>query len=189
MSNSGRFGDGFNLKRALLEKGWSLDGEYVNAQTKSVFVCPRGHKIRQTWCALRLSFFCQSCRDDEILIKAREMLSGTDWNPTRVKNCRITIRCPEGHEYRSDRISEIRKKIGRSPRCSECELNERGLDYKTIIEESGWRMNGVYCGFHAPIACVCPNGHFQMKAPSGFLSGRRCRECLGLSKYFIKEVE
>jgi hypothetical protein len=183
----GRWGGDFDLQLSL-EKGWTIEGEYRNAHEKSVFVCPSGHRRVISWGALRLSFFCQTCRDEEIKREVQSFLSGTEWSVLGVSRGKVSIGCRNGHLYRPCRASYIRKKIEREPRCSECHKIEHGESYRSLMDEVGWVMLGNYEGSHVPLLCECSMGHRQMKVPSGFLSGKGCRKCSGLLKKTNDEV-
>jgi hypothetical protein len=138
---------------------------------------------------LRLSFFCKSCREEEIKREEIEWLSHTEWEFVEIKNGKVTIKCSSGHKYTAPNFAEMKKKIIRHPHCSKCELIERGQNFKAIFEESGWKMQGEYQGIHIPIRCVCPNGHIQMKNPTSFLAGNDCKQCSGLLRHSQVDVE
>ena len=188
MKHRNQFGD-FDLDGQLRKKGWSVGCGYTNAHKKCVFVCPVGHHNLISWVALKLSFSCKSCRDKKVEEKVVKYLTGTEWSLVDVRNGVITIRCKEGHNYVVRQAVEVRKKIGRHPSCSVCEEKLYADNIGSAFDESGWVMLGKYSGYHTPILCECPVGHRQMKAPSGFLSGKGCERCSGLSKKTRQEVE
>jgi len=188
MKQKNQFGD-FDILARLSEKGWAFEGEYQNAHAKGTFICPSGHRMLASWCAVKHGFFCKACQDKMVGEKVSKYLAGTEWHIVGVRNGVITIQCNDGHDYVARYVANIRKKIERHPRCSGCDEKSYADNIRSVFEESGWSMLEDYKRYHRPILCECPNGHRQMKAPSGFLGGKGCQKCAGLCRRTRQEVE
>jgi glutaredoxin len=165
----------------LAERGFTLVGQYVNANTHTLIRCAKDHEwSAQTRYIINAGWGCPHCAGNIKLTKAdiERRLDGRgirlvgDKLGTRNK---VTFACEYGHEWKAEINTVLNHRSG----CPHCAKNAK-LDTHTINERLKPRdiqMIGPYQGTKNSSLFRCLAGHEWEVGLASVLSGNGCPTC------------
>lgn len=87
--------------------------------------------------------------------------------------------CPRGHECRPT-PNNILQGHGMCRRCAGNDSASAEVAFRAHVADLGGQVIGQYVSNHAPVDCVCPNGHSCRPMPSNIRNRKgMCRTCAG----------
>lgn len=165
----------------LGERGFTLAGEYVNANTHTLIRCSKGHEwSAQTRYIINAGWGCPHCAGNFKLTKAdiERRLEGRGirliGDQTGLRN-KSTFACEYGHEWRA----EINTVLNHQSGCPHCANNAK-LDEETInkrLKLRGIEMIGPYKGTRKNSLFRCLVGHEWNVGLASVLGGNGCPTC------------
>jgi len=165
----------------LAERGFTLVGEYVNANTHTLIRCSKDHEwSAQTRYIINEGWGCPHCAGNFKLTKAEieKRLQGRGISlvsdQTGLRN-KVTFACDYGHEWKAEINTVLNHRSG----CPHCAKNAK-LDLKTIserLEPRGIQMIGPYQGTKNSSLFRCLVGHEWKVGLASVLGGNGCPTC------------
>jgi glutaredoxin len=165
----------------LNERGFTLVGEYVNANTHTTFRCSKGHKwFAQPRYIINQGWGCPHCAGNVKLTKEdiEKRLEGRGirllGDQTGLRN-KATFACDYGHEWQAEINTVLNHRSG----CPHCAKNAK-LDSVVIIERlkpRGIQMISPYRGTAKKSLFKCQSGHEWEVGLASVLGGNGCRTC------------
>ena len=176
----------------LNERGFSLVGEYINANTHTLFKCSKGHQwSAQPRYIINAGWGCPHCAGNIKLSKAdiEKRLEGRGirllGEQTGLIN-KVTFACDFGHEWKAEINTVLNHRSG----CPHCAGNAK-LDSNIINERlktRGIQMIGPYQGTSKKSVVRCQDGHEWKVGLGSVLGGNGCYVCnIESQKYTTKE--
>lgn len=163
----------------LGERGITLISECISANTKSDFICDKGH----TWSA-RLDHilaggqcpYCSGWVLSKDIINGRLVSRGitmiSDYTTTKTKS---EFLCSSGHTW------EVLPKDVLSghgcPHCSDSRLSKETVNNRLFQKGQGISIVGDYVNAHTKTEFICGEGHTWEATPAGILQGNGCPYC------------
>lgn len=174
--------------RALAEsKGFLLlDDFYINSKTKMNLKCEKGHVFQKSVDNLRKKCGCPKCQGlaKPMIEEIQEFMSQFQYTLLSEvytnRSTKMSILCNNEHQYLAS-WSQFK----RGQRCPYCSGNKKYELYevKAYIEKNNYKLiSTLYKGAHAKLEMICPNGHEYSCSFHNFLSGKRCSQCVKISK-------
>lgn len=184
-----------DMKRvALGRNGKCLSEVYINAHTKLLWECEKGHKweaipksiyLNGTWCAICNKVAKLSIEDMKSIAKERNGLClSTVYINNREK---LLWRCEKGHEWQS---SAANIKSGKW--CPRCAKNRIPIieDMRVLAKERGGEcLSSAYKGKYVKLTWKCKDGHKWLTTPAIIKSGSWCPKCSKKSKLNILDLD
>jgi hypothetical protein len=176
----------------LAERGFTLVGDYVNANTQTLIRCSKGHEwAAQTRYIINAGWGCPHCAGNFKLTKAEidKRLEGRGirlvGDQTGLRN-KVTFVCDYEHQWNAEINTVLNHRSG----CPHCAKNAK-LDIKTIndrLEPRGIKMIGHYQGTKNSSLFRCLAGHEWEVGLAGVLGGNGCPTCnVEKQKYTTEE--
>jgi glutaredoxin len=165
----------------LAERGFTLVGEYINANTHTLIRCSKGHEwSAQTRYIINEGWGCPHCAGNFKLSKAEieKRLEGRGirlvGDQTGLRN-KVIFTCEFGHEWKAETNTVLNHRSG----CPYCAKNAK-LDAHTInerLEPRGIQMIGSYQGTKNSSLFRCLAGHEWEVGLASVLGGNGCPTC------------
>jgi glutaredoxin len=176
----------------LSERGFMLVGEYVNANTHTLFRCSKGHEWpAQPRYIINSGFGCPHCAGNVKLTKSdiEKRLEGRGirlvGDQVGLRN-KVTFACDYGHEWNAEINTVLNHRSG----CPHCAKNAK-LDAVVINERlkpRGIQMIGPYQGTKNKSSFKCDMGHEWEVGLASVLGGNGCPTCnIDSQRYTTKE--
>lgn len=175
----------------LAERGFTLVGDYVNANTQTLIRCSKGHEsAAQTRYIINAGWGCPHCAGNFKLTKAEidKRLEGRGirlvGDQTGLRN-KVTFVCDYDHQWNAEINTVLNHRSG----CPHCAKNAK-LDVKTIndrLEPRGIKMIGHYQGTKNSSLFRCLAGHEWEVGLAGVLGGNGCPTCNVEKQKYTKE--
>jgi hypothetical protein len=185
-------------KIAAKNGGKCLSDKYINAHTKLLWECSKGHRWEATPNKIQQGRWCPTCgikkrakalklSIDEMHILARKRggkcLSSVYFN----SRSKLLWECEEGHRWEA-----TPNNIQRGKWCPCC-----GGSMKLTIEEmrqiaktrGGKCLSKKYINNQTKLLWECAEGHRWEALPYSIKSGSWCRKCAGLEKLTIEDMQ
>ncbi|MFM2588182.1 hypothetical protein [Vibrio sp. TBV020] len=175
----------------LKKKGWTLNGDYFNNQTKVELVCDKGHEFQQKPHGTKSGDGCLACsgrcpkqakKDYLELLTKRGWVLRTEYVNNSKK---VGLTCEKGHDF-EQRPYHTKGGDG-CPVCSgQCPKHAKNK-YLQLLDERGWTLVGEYKGVRTKVKVICNQGHEFEQRPSDARRGYGCTFCSGLHPELAKE--
>ena len=180
------------VNERLEGRGITLNGEYVNSQTKALFKCDKGHSWKAVPNSVMAGKGCPECAGNAPLTKEIINERISDRGITLIgeysgAHVNTDFQCQEGHIW-SARPGNILQ----GKNCPHCDgqfplskeiVNER-------VADRGIVMLGEYVSTQTAAQFKCKEGHIWETLPNSVLSGTSCPFCAGnlpLTKEIVNE--
>lgn len=173
-----------SFNEALRNRGFSLNGSYVNNKTKVSVTCSNGHIVEISPSNFKKGRGCRYCSGKtkdfgamsfyEVMEKSCEFkghgkyVSASEKVEVTCKNDHVTTMTP----------TSIKRGIG----CSVCAGNnphKSKEDLLSLIHSIGYKVTSEYKGTHVNMGFICIVGHEFSMTPKNIKSGQRCSVCRG----------
>jgi len=183
------------VKEQFEKEGYELlSKEYISANSKLKYRCPKGHEHNITWANWQQEYRCPICAADKHRTKIEAIkasFESCDYEllTTEYINNQQKLRyiCPDGHKH-----SVTWNDWQQGHRCSHCAGNAR----KTIelikpeFEKENWILKSIeYVNNKQKLDCVCPNKHKHKISWNMWQKGRRCPICAGIARKTLKDIK
>jgi hypothetical protein len=165
----------------LNERGFTLVGEYINANTHTFFRCSKGHEwSAQPRYIINAGWGCPHCAGNVKLTKAdiEKRLEGRGirllGDHLGLRN-KVIFACEDGHEWKAEINTVLNHRSG----CPYCAKNAK-LDSSVINERlklRGIQMIGSYQGTRNKSLFKCQSGHEWEAGLASVLGGNNCPTC------------
>lgn len=183
---------------AAAKGGKCLSDNYINARTKLLWECNKGH----TWLAIpdsiRRGSWCRFCAKNRKKtiedMRALAKSKGGKCLSEEYENVFTSLKwqCSEGHIWES-----AANNIIQGAWCHICGRIKAGLSKRLGLDifkkadraKGGICLSTEYVGLHSKLQFKCKNGHVFSAEPASILhQGSWCRTCYGTEKKTIEEM-
>jgi len=187
----------YNYVKSFIEKeGYQLlSDDYINAHTKLLIKCSKGHEYKIKFCSFKNSKNrCKICFDlkrkpynklsfndikNYIESKGYQLLSDTYINA----HTKLLIKCSQGHKFKKSYAN-----ITQNKGCPYCSGRKRYYnDEKKYIEKEGYQL--LSNTLKGSLKFICPKGHKFNTTLWNFKNGQRCIHCCSQLKISKAEKE
>jgi len=183
------------VKEQFEKEGYELlSKEYVNAQTKLIYRCPKGHFHSITWASWQQGVRCSICFNNKQRLSInfiRNFFKKEGYILLTKKykdaNQKLGYICPKGHEHC---ISWGKWQQGH--RCAYCaNRGKPTIEFITSeFEKENYKLlTKVYVNCEQKLEYICPKGHKHSISWSKWRQGKRCPYCAGNGKPAIEFIK
>lgn len=177
-----------------INKGWTLISTNYNYKDDRLkFKCDKNHDILMSPSELKRGFVCYICynnRSERSKLQFLETLKRDGYSlvdPYLDSNIAVTIKCPNGHEYKVKNHQFMKGYRCNKCRCSKIKINIKKNEvfngkerFLTVLSLEKYKLISEYEAFKKKVTLKCPNNHIWKVTPSNFLrvNGCRCSKCI-----------
>lgn len=191
------------VKREFEKRGYKLLlNNYINAQQKLEYICPKGHKHSITWGNFNIGCGCPYCVRDERRLSIEFIKAEFEKEDYKLliekyinSKQKLGYICPKGHKHN---ISWNNWKTGyRCPYCANqlvCDDNCLKTLFPELAKELHPTKNGdltadkILPGSKKEVWWICNKGHVWQSNPNNRVNGSGCPYCYGHIKFTMEYV-
>jgi hypothetical protein len=180
-------------KLAKVRGGKCLSTVYVNAHSKLLWQCEKGHQWQATPNKIQQGRWCRKCGGNKKLTihemhHLAESRNGKCLSSTYINSqTNLLWECKEGHRWEA-----TPNNIKRGEWCPLCAGNIRLRieEFKKIAKEQGGRcLSENYVNNHTKLLWECSAGHRWEAIPNSIKRGSWCQKCAGLGKPSLQYLQ
>lgn len=170
-----------NFEKLLIDRGYSLVGEYLNNHTRVEIICNKGHKFDMTPSSIKAGCSCRVCTGNdpayaEVKFKKSVTISGYSLIGEYVASGEpVEMICPRGHVWNIRPAS-----FAKGTRCSTCSNNNKQKsksDFLNFAESKNVTVLSEYVNARTKVKIMCQKGHVSSITPDGFKISTGCPQC------------
>jgi len=205
------------IKKIILDRGWTLLDDNINATKKSKMTCEKDHVFNKNGRQIEGGSECKKCKEEIKFEKDKklvELLGGELLGRERKEGItRLKVKCKEGHKFnlRPDKLrkgtwcqtckKEIPKKYKENrkiflEKIKRLKVENPPINYyqelKRKVEDLGYTLltpEDKYVNMHTKVQVRCNKGHLWEPSPLHIKRGSKCGECNVSRKKSYDEIK